>query len=342
MGLRFHKSINLGGGFRVNLSTNGIGYSWGVKGYRITKTADGRTRKTISIPGTGISYVEEHKSGKDPAASKSKQPPVDPMANYSNIQKVTSADPDTLRSPEYEQLFSQIKKLKITQTILVVLAILCVAITPLFVLFVTLLVFVSIKGRCSIIYEFDDAEEARWLALSEAWRSVAKSKSLEEITLKARVKDSRRNAGIKNSIDTAKMTVSKKPPWYIKTNVKPVVFNFQEQKLAILPDRLLIFGKKGFGALEYSAVKIEISAFGFLVTGPQPSDSEVVKTVWAYSNNDGSQDKRFTNNQKYPIMKYGKIVITSSSGLNIQFICSNESASDALYHVLNPCVKEEA
>ena len=60
MGWRYRKSINLGGGFRVNLSKSGIGYSWGVKGYRITKTADGRTRHTASIPGTGISYVEEH------------------------------------------------------------------------------------------------------------------------------------------------------------------------------------------------------------------------------------------------------------------------------------------
>ena len=45
MGWRYRKSINLGGGFRVNLSKNGIGYSWGVKGYRMTKTADaGRGR----------------------------------------------------------------------------------------------------------------------------------------------------------------------------------------------------------------------------------------------------------------------------------------------------------
>ena len=60
MGFRYRKSINLGGGFRVNISKSGIGYSWGVKGYRITKTADGRVRQTASIPGTGISYVEEH------------------------------------------------------------------------------------------------------------------------------------------------------------------------------------------------------------------------------------------------------------------------------------------
>ena len=41
MGLRFRKSINLGGGFRINLSKSGVGYSWGVKGYRVTKTASG-------------------------------------------------------------------------------------------------------------------------------------------------------------------------------------------------------------------------------------------------------------------------------------------------------------
>jgi hypothetical protein len=59
MGLRFRKSVNLGGGFRVNLSKTGVGYSWGVKGLRVTRTAKGTTRTTASIPGTGISYVTE-------------------------------------------------------------------------------------------------------------------------------------------------------------------------------------------------------------------------------------------------------------------------------------------
>ena len=30
MGFRYRKSINLGGGFRINLSKSGVGYSWGV------------------------------------------------------------------------------------------------------------------------------------------------------------------------------------------------------------------------------------------------------------------------------------------------------------------------
>ena len=63
MGFRYRKSINLGGGFRINLSKSGVGYSWGVKGFRVTKTASGRTRKTYSIPGTGISWVDESGNG---------------------------------------------------------------------------------------------------------------------------------------------------------------------------------------------------------------------------------------------------------------------------------------
>ncbi len=58
MGFRFRKSINLGGGFRINLSKSGVGYSYGGKGFRVTKRADGKTQSTVSIPGTGISYTE--------------------------------------------------------------------------------------------------------------------------------------------------------------------------------------------------------------------------------------------------------------------------------------------
>lgn len=59
MGTRFRKSINLGGGARLNLSKSGVGFSAGVKGARVTKTAKGTTRTTLSIPGTGLSHVTE-------------------------------------------------------------------------------------------------------------------------------------------------------------------------------------------------------------------------------------------------------------------------------------------
>ena len=71
MGFRFRKSINLGGGMRINLSKSGVGYSFGTKGYRVTKTAKGRTRTTIGVPNTGLSYVKETgKNNKNKASTK--------------------------------------------------------------------------------------------------------------------------------------------------------------------------------------------------------------------------------------------------------------------------------
>lgn len=58
MGFRFRKSFGKGP-FRINISKSGIGYSVGVKGARITKTAKGARRTTLSISGTGLSYVNE-------------------------------------------------------------------------------------------------------------------------------------------------------------------------------------------------------------------------------------------------------------------------------------------
>ena len=57
MGFRFRKSIDILGLFRINFSKSGISFSYGLPGYRVTKMANGQTRKTVSIPGTGISHV---------------------------------------------------------------------------------------------------------------------------------------------------------------------------------------------------------------------------------------------------------------------------------------------
>ena len=73
MGWRFRKSIDILGLFRINFSKSGVGFSWGVPGYRVTKMANGRTRKTISVPGTGISHVSETKSKKTQSISENKK-----------------------------------------------------------------------------------------------------------------------------------------------------------------------------------------------------------------------------------------------------------------------------
>src|ERR1700716_2046279 len=82
VGFRLRKSITIMPGVRMTFSKTGIGYSAGVKGYRITKRADGRTQRTVSLPGTGVSYVStrgaSQRGGPGRPAPRRSPPPAPP------------------------------------------------------------------------------------------------------------------------------------------------------------------------------------------------------------------------------------------------------------------------
>lgn len=63
MGFRMSKSIQIVPGVRMNVSRSGIGYSVGGKGVRVTKHANGRVSRTLSVPGTGLSHQQTLRSG---------------------------------------------------------------------------------------------------------------------------------------------------------------------------------------------------------------------------------------------------------------------------------------
>lgn len=73
MGWRYRKSAKAGP-FRLNFSKSGIGYSVGSKHYRVTKTAKGTVRETVTLP-DGLSHVTEHKIGSGAKNSTSQRRP---------------------------------------------------------------------------------------------------------------------------------------------------------------------------------------------------------------------------------------------------------------------------
>lgn len=81
MGIKFRKSINLGGGTKLNLSKSGVGLSTGVKGFRVSKNTSGRSRVTASLPGTGLSYTKEY--GSSGSFGNSQAPPTHYSHSYS-------------------------------------------------------------------------------------------------------------------------------------------------------------------------------------------------------------------------------------------------------------------
>ena len=58
MGFRFRRSFKVAPGIRLNLSKRGLGMSVGVRGARVSLGADGKVRRTIGLPGTGVSYTD--------------------------------------------------------------------------------------------------------------------------------------------------------------------------------------------------------------------------------------------------------------------------------------------
>ena len=58
------------------------------------------------------------------------------------------------------------------------------------------------------------------------------------------------------------------------------------------------------------------------------SDSKNIGYTWKYCNKNGSPDRRYSNNYQIPIQQYGEIAISSSEGLNEEFMISNSDATN--------------
>lgn len=81
MALRMRKSINLGGGVRMNVSKKSVGLSAGTRGARYSVNTSGRRTRTIGVPGTGVSHVTSTQSGKKPSStSRTQHAPPQPSA----------------------------------------------------------------------------------------------------------------------------------------------------------------------------------------------------------------------------------------------------------------------
>jgi hypothetical protein len=64
MSISFRKSKKVGP-MRLGVSRRGIGVSTGVPGFRVSRGADGKYRRTVSIPGSGLSHTARIGGGRE-------------------------------------------------------------------------------------------------------------------------------------------------------------------------------------------------------------------------------------------------------------------------------------
>lgn len=102
MGFRFQRRVKIAKGVHLNLSKSGIGVSAGIPGARIGIGPRG-VRKTIGIPGTGLSYTSTSHLG----------PRVHP-SNRRQARSAGTADSDrlTLSPAEQAQVAAQLQRMR--------------------------------------------------------------------------------------------------------------------------------------------------------------------------------------------------------------------------------------
>ncbi|MPM13469.1 hypothetical protein SDC9_59826 [bioreactor metagenome] len=331
MGIRMRKSINLGGGFKINLSKSGIGYSWGVPGYRVTRTAKGTTRRTYSIPGTGLSYVDEsgRNRNRTPNSGNSVRNVPEPLQPQEQVRNIESAGIDSFKAAEIGNITSAIEKtirLNKWSTVLIVCAILIPA-YPLLVVLPILGIILKIiahkSGAVQLEYTLDDEKEDEYNRRIGAWQILAEGDKEWQVIQEAQVLNQKVNAGAGRNVKRIVCKIDKATPFYINTNVDTIQIKLNKELLIFLPDKVFIIRKSKVGLINYEDVSIRISQTRFIESAPVPKDAVVVGSTWQYVNKNGTPDRRYRNNRQLPICQYGVVYLTSGTGLNVEMQFSN-------------------
>ena len=311
MGIRFRKSINLGKGFRINMSKTGPGFSWGGKGFRLTKTAKGNIRGTAYIPRTGLSYQKEFKNplndlGKNHRKENkneegkivNKKSPID----FKNIQ--STALEDVLEGRKAERPY------KLLGLILSIAGIFLFFINPFLIgltLIGALLYFYKKEAEpVSLEYDFEEGSKEEYDLTNKLLAGILES---DEVFLINELEDD-------IILDRSPLRVVKGLPNGIDTNVDVISLKAGDISLCFLPDALLLAKNKDLKAIDYKDLRVDLRAEDFKEEGEVAKDAIVLEKTYKHANKDGSPDKRYKDNPEVSLVEYG-ILQMENSDLNI-------------------------
>ena len=331
MGVRFRKSIKLGGGFRINISKSGIGYSWGGKGFRVTQKAKGGIRSTVTIPGTGVSFSEEFggKSRKSPSKRKGKQqPPVEQLQNdnlYDTVD-ISNGEIEDIVSDGLEDMIEKANKaLKMNKIATIgLIASLAVGCWLASIVFLIMKIYVKKKGYIDLDYTIEGEQREEIKRRMAPLHKIAESDKLWRVIESSQVKNTKYTSGAGTSIERVSCDVTSKIPFPFRTNEDVVCFRSQKEWFIFLPDKLFLIKDGKIGALNYADLTTSVKSVRFVESDSVPSDARIVGRTWKYVNASGGPDKRFNDNCEYPVCLYGEFSVCSLEyGVNSLFMFSN-------------------
>lgn len=333
MAFSIRRSVRVGP-LRFNLSKSGIGVSTGIPGLRV---GIGPRGNYIQMGRGGLSYRRTL------VPSVPQQPPLDrrpaesnlpPSGTHSALHEIGSGAADEMSDTNSEELLSEIERkrqrflvwpivlgIAIVTTTLLLIAhatpwivggvafLLCLAVVPVYQ-------YDQLKKCVVLMYELDGRNLSAYEQLHGAVGAMEQCASMWRVTARGDVYNQKYHAGAGQLVTRTPFTVEYRDPPYVRTNLTVPRFSFGQNTLYLLPDRMLVHGDSGFGAVDYASLKFDLKSVPFIEEGVVPSDASVVGSTWKYVNKDGGPDRRFNNNPQIPICQYDEVQVTSGSGIH--------------------------
>ncbi|MCA0964825.1 DUF4236 domain-containing protein [Salipiger bermudensis] len=339
-------SITLGP-FRINLSKSGLGFSAGVKGFRVGTGPKGHYihagmngiyyRKTLGTLGRRPKQPGSEKQG-DYASELAKIAPEEKLPTYMTedgvlMHRIISAEADVLVSETHSEALNSLNRARekpsytlilcgaaalglvfnlISQNSAAIMA--CVALLGIAYAVGHML---DIPRRNVVFaYNLEQAAEERYRALIGTIDQIAGASKLWFVKASGDITTLhawKKNAGATSLVDTTETSVSYALPPGIASNVTPPMILIDGKKCYFFPDCILIEENKRFGAVRYETLRTAIRDQRMIVEAA-PSDAKVVGQTWKYVNKNGSPDRRFKDNRQLPICLFQEIAMISEDG----------------------------
>lgn len=305
MGVRFRKSINLGKGFRVNMSKSGPGFSWGGKGFRVTKKANGGFRTTAYIPGTGLSYQKDFSNplkGDNKKAKKSGDKFAEKVTDIE--ERDFGLDFKNLKSTGLKDVLDQagykypLRKLGL---LVFILGIVLTFVNPILVIVAiagAIMYFYKKTSPVEIEYDFEDGASEEYDLTNKLLAGILESDKVWLVD------------GLLADDDRSTITARKELKIKeglagdLSTNVKVYSLVAGDLTLSFLPDALLI-NKNGVNkAIDYKDLQVDLRSENFLEE-EKVADATLIDKTYLHLNKDGSPDKRYKDNPEVNLVEYG-------------------------------------
>ena len=182
----------------------------------------------------------------------------------------------------------------------------------------------------SLDIDSEDTYHELYKHVIKAFHLLTKSEKRWDVTSSQRTNMIADRTSAANNITRTEIDIKLYALNLIKNIDTPICFhNANGGDLYFYPGFLIVHESNNeFAIIDYTEIEISFRLQRFIEEESVPSDTTIVDQTWYKVNKDGTPDRRFSNNYQIPIVLYGEIHLTSSSGLNEKYSFSNPETAE--------------